>query len=65
LEDALHPGPGLLGNGEYTGELPGRRDELGDIGGEREERAQRDLVVQRHPTTEGQDGDLTDRGNRL
>ena len=59
------PGPGLLADGEHAGQLAGRRHELGDVGREGEERAQRDLVVQGQPSAEGEDGNLAERGNRL
>ena len=58
LEDALDAGPGLLGDGQDAGQPLGGRDELGDVGGEGQERAQRDLMVQGHPAAEGQHGDL-------
>ena len=60
LEDPLDPGSGLLADGEDAGQLPGRRDELGDVGREGQERAEGDPVVQGQPAAEGQDGHLAD-----
>ena len=52
LEDPLDAGPGLLGRREDARQHPGRGDELGEIGGEGEERADRDPVVEREPAAE-------------
>ena len=60
MEDPLDPGPCLLADGEDAGELAGRRDQLDDVGGEGQERAQGDFVVQGEPAAEGQDGHLPD-----
>ena len=61
LEDALEPGPRLLADGQHAGELAGRRHQLGDVGREREEGAERDLVVERQPAAERQDRHLRER----
>ena len=61
LEDPLDPGPGLLADRQDAGQLPGGRHELGDVGRERQERAERDLVLQGQPAAEGEDRDLTER----
>ena len=60
LEDPLDPGPGLLADGEDAGQLAGRRHQLDDVGGEGQEGAQGDLVLQGEPTAEGEDGHLPD-----
>ena len=54
------PGPGLLADGQHAGQLAGRRHQLGDVGGEGQERAEGDLVMQGQPAAEGQDGHLAE-----
>ncbi len=65
FEHALHAGPRLLAHGEDDGEHPHRADELGQVGGERHERAERDPALGRHPAAQRQHGDLAERGNGL
>ena len=65
LQDALHTGAGLLADGEDHGEHPDRADELGEVGGEGDERAQGDLAPGGQPAAEGQHGDLAERGHGL
>ncbi len=65
LEDPVHPGPRLLRHHHQAGQLASGRQQLGDVGGEGEKRAQAQVVAQRQPAAEGQDGHLPDRGDRL
>ncbi len=65
LEDALQPRPGLLPDGEQPGQLAGGRQQLAEVGREGQERPERDVVVQREPPTEGEDGHLAERRDRL
>ena len=65
LEDALDARSSLLPDGKDAGQLTRRGDQLHDVGGEGQEGAQRDLVVQGQPTPEGQDGHLPDGRDRL
>ncbi len=65
LEDPLDPGPGLLAHGQDAGELPGRGDELGNVGREGEERPDRHLVPEGQPPAEGEDRHLGQRRDRL
>ncbi len=65
LEDALHTGAGLLGDGEDHGEHADGADELREVGGEGDEGAERDLSLGGHPAAEGQHGDLGERGHGL
>ena len=65
LEDPLDAGPGLLGGGEDASEHPGRGDQLGEIGGKGEERADRDPVIEREPAAEREHRDLTERRDGL
>ncbi len=63
--DALGAGAGELTHGEDRGELPDRRRDQQHVRGEREEGPEADAAVEREPTSDGQHGDLTQRGNRL
>ncbi len=65
LQDALHAGAGLLADGEDHGEHPDRADELGQVGGEGDERAERDLAPGGQPAAEREHGDLAERGHGL
>ena len=65
LEDPLHPGARLLPDRQEARELPGRRDQLADVGGEGEEGAEADLPPQRQPAAEGEDRHLAEGGDRL
>ena len=65
LQDALDAGPGLLADGEHHGEHPDRADELGEIGGEGDERAEGDLPAGGQPAAERQHRDLAERGYGL
>ena len=63
--DAFGAGARELADGEDRGELTDRRRDQEHVGGEREERAQRDAAVQREPAAEREHRDLTERGDRL
>lgn len=65
LQDALHTGAGLLADGEDHGEHPDRADELGEVGGEGDERAEGDLAPGGQPAAEGEHGDLAEGGHGL
>ena len=65
LQDPLHPGPCLLPDGHQGGELANGGDELAQIGGEGEERAQREVAIEREPAAKQQHADLTQCGNGL
>ena len=45
--------------------MPDRREQLHEVGGEGEERAERDLAVDREPAAEREHADLTERRDRL
>ena len=63
--DALGAGPGELADREDRRELADRRRDQEHVGGEREERAERDAAVQREPPAEREHRDLTERGDGL
>ena len=65
FKDPLDAGPGLLSRREDARQHPRRGDELGQVGGKGEERADRDPVVEREPAAERQDGDLSERRDGL
>ena len=65
LEDALEPCPSLLADGQDAGELARRRHQLGDVGRERQEGAEGDLVLEREPAAEREDRHLREQGDRL
>ena len=65
LEDPLDARACLLTDRQDAGQLAGGSDELSDVRRERQEGADRDLVVQRHPAAEGQDRDLGEDRDRL
>lgn len=58
-------GAGLLADGEDHGEHPDRADELGEVRGERDERAEGDLAAGGQPAAEGQHRDLAEGGYGL
>ena len=58
--DALGAGAGELADGEDRGELADRRRDEEHVGGEREERAQRDATVEREPPAEREHRDLSE-----
>jgi hypothetical protein len=60
LEDAQDARPGLLADREQAGEHPRRRDQLAQVGAERQERAQGDPAGQGEPAAEGQHADLAE-----
>ena len=63
LQHPLHPGPGLLADGEQRADLPDRTDQLAEVGRERKERADGDLAVQRQPAAQQQHAELAERGD--
>ncbi len=65
LKDAFDAGPGLLADGEHHGEHADGPDELGEVGGERDERTERDLAAGGEPAAEGQHADLAECGDGL
>lgn len=65
LQDALGAGPGLLCDGQYDGEHPDRADELGEVGGEGDEGAQRDVAAYGEPAAEGEHRHLAEGGDGL
>ncbi len=65
LVDPLDAGAGLLADGEHGGQHPDRAGELGEVGGEGDEGAQRDLALGRHPAAEREHRDLAERRDRL
>jgi len=65
LVDPLQAGPGVLRDGEDAGQLTGRMDELPDVAGEGEERAQADPVVQGQPARQRQRQDRHLRQGRM
>jgi hypothetical protein len=65
LEDPLDAGAGLLPDRQHGGELTRRCGELADVGGEGQERADRDVALQREQPTDDQDGHLAQRRDRL
>ena len=65
VEDPFGTRSRLLTDGEQTGEHPNRGDELDEVGGEREERAEGYVAVQGQPAAQRQHRDLTEGGNGL
>jgi hypothetical protein len=65
VEDALCTGPSLLTDGEQPREHAHRGHELHQIGGEREERPQRDVPFDREPPAQGEHTHLAVARNRL
>ena len=65
LKDALKSGTSLLADGQDTGKLTGRRHQLGGVRRERQEGAERDVVMEGQPAAEGQDGHLGEQRDRL
>ena len=58
-------GARLLGDRDHPGEHPHRREQLHEVGGEGEERADADLALDRQPATEREHPDLAERGDGL
>jgi hypothetical protein len=58
----LHPRPGELRGDHHRPEQAGRPDQLGDVGGERQERSDADRALQREPAPHGDHADLAERG---
>ena len=65
LEDSFGSGARLLRGGEDTREDPYRRDDLHHVAGEREEHAEGDVAVEREPTTDTEDAELTQHRQQL
>ena len=68
VDDLQHPldrRPGLLAEDQQHGQHPGRRDQLGQVEREGQERAERDRAVQRQVAAEGEHADLAEGGQRL
>ena len=65
LEHADDAGLGLLPDGEQPGDDAHGRDELGEVGREGQERADRELVVHDEHTAEREHADLAERRNSL
>ena len=65
LQHPLHRCPGLLAEYQQHGQHPGRRDQLGQVQREGQERAQRNRADQRQVSAEGQHPDLTQGRQRL
>ena len=61
---ALHAGPRELCGDHQRAQQPGRADQPGHVGGEREERAQRDRAVECEVAADGDDTHLPERGQR-
>ena len=66
VDDVEHPddaGPRLLPERHHVGEHAHRARHLGQVGGERQERAERDRAVQGQPAAERQHADHAQRGD--
>ena len=64
VEDAIGGGAGLLGDRDDVGHHPHRREQLREVGGEGQVRAERDLVVDHEIAAEREHADLAERGDR-
>ena len=64
LEDPLRCSAGLRRHRDDLGEHAHWREELDEIAGERGERPERDLAVDRQPPAEREHGDLPEGGDR-
>ena len=65
VEQTLGAGARLLTDGDQRGEHPDWRHELHHVGGEGQERAQREMAVHRQPSAEAEHRDLREHRNRL
>ncbi len=65
LEHTEHAGLRLLADREQSREHPDRSDHHGQVGREREERAEGDRPLEREVATEAEDPDLSQRGKHL
>ncbi len=65
LEDPFGAGARLLGDRDHPREHADRREELHQVGGERQERPDADLPLDRQPAAEREHAHLAERGNRL
>jgi hypothetical protein len=64
LEHPDHAGLGFLAEGDQVGEHPHRPHQLGQVGGEGQERAQRDRAADGQPAAEREHPDLAERRDR-